>query len=110
MSVYIKIFVQFSVYDPILFIKQILLKFLEQSEFFARRMFGTILKCSIIVMQFVTHISVAQGKIKSCKEKIDRCKTSLQCQREDLKRLYLDSVTNGQILDLLARMLVTLDT
>ncbi|KAL5262782.1 hypothetical protein ACHWQZ_G008246 [Mnemiopsis leidyi] len=49
-------------------------------------------------------IKFAQGKIKSCKEKIDRCKTSLQCQREDLKRLYLDSVTNGQILDLLARI------
>lgn len=49
-------------------------------------------------------IKFAQGKIRSCKEKIDRCKTSLQCQREDLKRLYLDSVTNGQILDLLARI------
>eukprot|EP00116_Pleurobrachia_bachei_P002486 sb/3462748/ len=50
------------------------------------------------------NIKLAQSKIMSCKEKIDRCKTSLQCQREDLKNLYLDSVKTGRKLELLEKI------
>lgn len=49
-------------------------------------------------------IKIAQDKVSSCQDKIRRCKNSLQCKRDDLKRLYIDSVKDGEILQLLGRI------